>query len=74
MSSKRELSLEGNELKDIIDIIKAENKIKTYSELAELLNINVSTFRNRLHRDNMNFNDAVKLADFLGYEIVFRKK
>ncbi|MCR8982275.1 hypothetical protein [Brevibacillus laterosporus] len=63
-----------NTLKESIDIMKAEAKIKTYKELAEMIDINEVTFRQRLNRDNIRFADVVALIDSLGYEILFRKK
>ncbi|QDX93593.1 hypothetical protein EEL30_15585 [Brevibacillus laterosporus] len=71
---KKEIELQGNTFKECLDIMKAEKKIKTYKELAELLGVKESTFSMRLTRENMNLSDVITLLEALDYEIIFRKK
>ncbi|MGG0793124.1 helix-turn-helix domain-containing protein [Brevibacillus laterosporus] len=71
---KKEIELQGNTFKECLDIMKAEKKIKTYKELAELLGVKETTLSMRLTRGNMNLSDVITLLEALDYEIIFRKK
>ncbi|AUM66417.1 hypothetical protein GOP56_11315 [Brevibacillus sp. 7WMA2] len=71
---KKEIELQGNTFKECLDIMKAEKKIKTYKELAELSGVKETTLSMRLTRGNMNLSDVVTLLEALDYEIIFRKK
>ncbi|MBG9788730.1 helix-turn-helix domain-containing protein [Brevibacillus laterosporus] len=71
---KKEIELQGNTFKECLDIMKAEKKIKTYKELAELLGVKETTLSMRLTRENMNLSDVITLLEALDYEIIFRKK
>ncbi|ATO50987.1 hypothetical protein P4V86_15515 [Brevibacillus laterosporus] len=71
---KKEIELQGNTFKECLDIMKSEKKIKTYKELAELLGVKETTFRQRLIRENMNLSDVATLLEALDYEVIFRKK
>ncbi|TPG77719.1 hypothetical protein EEL32_22585 [Brevibacillus laterosporus] len=71
---KKEIELQGNTFKECLDMMKSEKKIKTYKELAELLGVKETTFRQRLNRENMNLSDVAVLLEALDYEVIFRKK
>ncbi|AYK07731.1 helix-turn-helix domain-containing protein [Brevibacillus laterosporus] len=71
---KKEIELQGNTFKECLDIMKAEKKIKTYKELAELSGVKETTLSMRLTRGNMNLSDVITLLEALDYEIIFRKK
>jgi len=59
----------------VSDKIKAGLKLngKEIQSLAEFLNISKQSMSNKFYRDSFSAGDLIKIADFLGYNLVLKK-
>ena len=62
--------------------LSIKNEVKYYilkrdremSEIADKLGISLQNFSNKLRRETIQYRDVKRIAEMLGYEIVWKKK
>lgn len=47
---------------------------KSYKDLADMTGTKYQTIKNKLFRDSLNYNYVEKVADLLGFDVVFRDR
>ncbi|MCT4544817.1 MAG: winged helix-turn-helix transcriptional regulator [Vallitalea sp.] len=62
-----------NNIKKIIKNLSQKHGI-TMKSIAEELGMTKQNFNNQLTRGTIKYRDYIKALDFLGYEIILRKK
>lgn len=69
-----EIKLNDVTIKNAIQIMKDDNGIGTFKEVAEKVGIKEYTFRSALHNNALRVRELKEIADLLGYEIILKKK
>lgn len=73
----------GNDMKQLIKIMMAESNVKSITQLISDTNkvfeseeekINESSFRTALRNNTLRVRDLQKVAQTMGYEIMFKRK
>jgi hypothetical protein len=71
---KRVINLSQMNAKSAITVMMEDSSIKTFKEIAELLEVKEYTFRSALHNNSVRVRDLQKIADLLGYTVKLEKK
>ncbi len=73
----------GSDMKQLVKIMMAESNVKSITQLISDTNetieneeekINESSFRTALRNNTLRVRDLQKVAETMGYEIMFKKK
>lgn len=59
-------------IREIIEEYKREGKKLTQNDLAKVLGISKQGFTNKMTRDSFFIEDVVKIADYLGMEVILK--
>lgn len=59
-------------IREIIEEYKCEGKKLTQNDLAKVLGISKQGFTNKMTRDSFFIEDVVKIADYLGMEVILK--
>ena len=62
----------ANTIKNIIDDYKNEGKSLTQNDLAKVLGMTKQSFSNKMKRDTFTVADAVKIAEYLNMQLIFK--
>lgn len=64
----------ANIIRKILEDYDADGKKVTQVELAKVLNTTRQSFSNKMARDTFTVNDLVKIADYLGMQVILKGK
>ncbi|MGN9196522.1 helix-turn-helix domain-containing protein [Blautia massiliensis (ex Liu et al. 2021)] len=59
-------------MKDIIEDNKNNGRVINQKDLAEILGMTKQSFSNKMQRDTFTVADVVKIADYLGMQLILK--
>ena len=62
----------ANIIKSIIEDSKSTDKPLTQNDIAEILGMTKQSFSNKMQRDTFTVQDAVKIAEYLGMNLILK--
>lgn len=74
MMEKKIIDLNQMSAKTAIVVMMEDSPVKTFKEIAELLEVKEYTFRSALHNNALRVRDLQKVAELLGYKLKLEKK
>ncbi|QQE81606.1 hypothetical protein [Alicyclobacillus sp. SO9] len=70
----REMNLAETDMKRVLKIMMAEAGVDSLADTARSLNIKETTFRSAVANNSLRVADFMKVAEFMGYEVIVRSK